>query len=106
MPLALTLSVDLEALAEHLVTHYYPHDNDDLTNQTEFEHYRTVLDNHVEQIMNNGECDQSPGLTNVLFNRYTTGSIADILVTRNPGYVSNNGKRSVIIPLVVIKLNL
>lgn len=106
MALTFTLSVDLDALAEHLVTHYPPYGNDDLTKNTEFEHYREVLDNHVEQMMSGDSCDEAPELTSILFKHYTTGSITDILITRKPGYVSNNGKRSVIIPLVVIELNI
>lgn len=108
MKLTHTVNVDYDELAEYLCLHYnYSLDDKDspLLPSMSFEYFREVVDQHVEDLMDADSFASDTGLTEILLRRHTFGSIANILVTRSPGYVVNNGKRKLVLPLIILEID-
>lgn len=105
MKLTHIVGVDYDELAEHLISHYGLDDKDSPLPNMTFEYFREVIDQHVEDLMDADSYSSDTTLTDILLRRHTFGNINNILVTRSPGYVVNNGKRHLILPLILLEID-
>lgn len=102
MTLSLTLGVDYDELAVHLQQHHQFCQGDDPHPAAAFNHYRAILQSHVEEMM---DADATPGdseMTNILLRNHLFGHITTVSVTKSPGRVVGRKENRVILPLVII----
>lgn len=106
MKLTLIVGVDYDELAEHLSTHYCQDDKDSpIPLMTAFSHFRGILDQHVEDLMDADSFAADTTLTDILLRRHTFGTVTEILVTRGPGHVTNKGTQSLVLPLILLEID-
>lgn len=105
MKLTHIVNVDYDELAEHLQLYYSQDDKDSPLSKMSFEHFRGVIDQHVDDMLDADAYATDTRFTDILLRRYTHGVIARIFVSRSPGYVSNTGRQSFVLPLILLEID-
>ena len=105
MKLTRIVNVDYDGLAEHLQLYYSQDDKDSPLSKMSFEHFREVIDRHVEDLLDADAFATDSRLTEMLLRRYTHGTLTDIFVSRSPGRVVNTGGQSFVLPLILLEID-
>jgi hypothetical protein len=105
MKLTHFVKVDYDELAEHLQLYYRQDDKDSPLSKMSFEHFREVIDQHVEDMMDADAFATDTRFTEILLKRLTFGTLTDIFVSRVPGHVVNTGRQSFIMPLILLEID-
>lgn len=105
MKLTHIVNVDYDELAEHLATYYGQDDRDGPLPNMSFAYFRELIDQHVEDLMDADAFASDSVLTEILLRRHTFGTVSDIFVSRSPGHVVNNGKLSLVLPLIILEID-
>jgi hypothetical protein len=97
--------LDYEQLAYHLQHNYDPGSQDDaLPDMAIFHHYRGVLVDHVDRLMDEREDDRDPTLTQIMLRDYLHGAVVDVHVTHSAGRVVRSEGQVYTLPLVLIEV--
>lgn len=100
------LPIDYEELADHLLAGYAMDCKDWPAEPFDFQMAKNVLIDHVEAIMEDGECCADDNLTDLLFKNHIHGAVKNIHVTSLPGTVVFRDGHSLKLPLVIIELEM
>lgn len=104
MTLTRIVAVDYDELADHLQVNYSNELADSPLPTMTFNHFREVLDQHVEDLMDADSFATDEDLTHILLKRHTFGSVTEIFVSRSPGHVVYVGKRGIVLPLILLQI--
>lgn len=99
------VNVDYDELAEHLQLYYSQDDKDGPLPKMAFVHFREVIDQHVEDMMDADAFATDTRLTDMLLKYHTHGTIVNVFVSRGPGHVANTGRQSFVMPLILLEID-
>lgn len=104
MSLNWLLSVDYQAVASHIQAQFQEQTPDDPAEALNFEHFRRVLSEHVDNLMTGEPFNEDTKLTDILFDQFDLGVIESVSVTDVPGAVARLDGKTVILPAVIIEV--
>lgn len=105
MSLNWLLSVDYQAVASHIQAQFQEQHPDEPSEVCNFEHFRRVLSDHVDNLMTGEPFNEDTKLTDILFDQFELGIVDKVSVTDVPGAIARIGGKTFILPMVIIEVH-
>lgn len=102
------VGVDYEELADYLQHTYAESVLLDIpaaaSASVSFKHFRGILRDHAEEMMDEQCGDNDPLLTHILLRDHIWGTVKDVRISTHPGYVARVQGQAVILPFILIEV--